>query len=159
MIRPRSDGGLILGADHVERLMAHAQAELPHEACALLGGRRSTGVATSVHLTRNALASPLRFEVDPGDLVRTMLTLDEAGLDLLAIFHSHTRSAAVPSPADIRENHYRALHLIASLSDRERPLRAWQIDRSTSSEIPLTINGGRVLSPARGGGRRPSAGG
>jgi len=130
--------------------MAHARAEMPREACALLGGDRSTGVATSVHLTRNALASPLRFEVDPQDLVRAVLAVDAAGASVLAIFHSHTRSPAVPSPADIRGAHYSAFHLIASMSDPGQPLRAWQIDGGIAREIRLTISGG-ALSPMRVG--------
>lgn len=149
MTRPGPDPGLLLGADLAQQLLAHARAELPHEACALVGGDRHTGVATSVHLTRNALASPLRFEVDPRDLVRTVLALEAVGADLLAIFHSHTRSAAVPSPADLREDHYRAIHLIASLSNGERPFRAWRIDGGSVSEIPLTIGEGQAVSPVR----------
>lgn len=157
MTVPGSASRLILSNDHSERLIAHAQASLPSEACALLGGDRATGVVTSVHLTRNALASPLRFEVDPRDLVRTMTELEAAGEDLLAIFHSHTGSPAVLSPADIREARYAALHLVASLSDEAQPLRAWQVDGHLAHEVPLTI-GGPVLSPTRGGGRLPSAG-
>ena len=150
--------GLILSDDLAARLMAHARAELPSEACALLGGDLATGVATSVHLTRNALASPLRFEVDPRDLVRAMLGLEAAGEGLLAIFHSHTGSPAVPSPADIREARYPVLHLVASLSDEERPLRAWRVDEVIAHEVPLTISG-TALSPTRGGEGLPSAGG
>lgn len=130
--------------------MAHARAEMPLEACALLGGNPATGVATSVHLTRNALASPLRFEVDPQDLVREMMAIDAAGATLIAIFHSHTRSPAVPSPADIRESRYSAFHLIASRFDPGQPLRAWQIDGGIAREISLTISEG-ALSPMRAG--------
>ena len=151
MSRPRSAAGLVLSVDQVERLMAHAQAELPNEACALLGGDRLTGIATSVHLTRNLLASQLRFEVDPRDLVRTVMALDAADVALLAVFHSHTRSPAVPSPADVRESHYHAFHLIASLADVERPLRAWQIEEGVAREVSLTVDPGPAVSPARVG--------
>lgn len=155
MTRSCSGPGMVLDVDLAQRLMAHARAELPQEACALVGGDPPTGIATSVHLTRNALASPLRFEVDPRDLVETVLALDAAGVELLAVFHSHTRSPAIPSIADIRETHYRAFHLIASLSDRQRPLRAWRIDGSIATEAPLAIRE-RPLSPGPVGGMRPS---
>ena len=63
-----------------------------------------TGGATAYHPARNAEASPLRYTVHPDDLLRITLAIDDAGEDLLAIFHSHTRSPAVPSAVLARRN-------------------------------------------------------
>ena len=50
---------------------------------------------------RNARASPLAYEIDPDDLVRIYDALDDQGLEVGIIYHSHTRSDPVPSQTDI----------------------------------------------------------
>ena len=42
---------------------------------------------------RNAEASPLRYEVDPQDQFRIMGEIEDAGEELVGIYHSHTRRA------------------------------------------------------------------
>lgn len=125
-------------------LLAHARSELPNEACGILSGSRADGWATTFHPARNSEASPLRYNVHPEDLVRITFTIDDAGEDLLAIFHSHTRSPAVPSPTDRRGAMYpEAFYLLATLADpaadAEASLRAWRIVGGESVEVPLAI--------------------
>lgn len=139
-----TDHGLAIPAAVAAQLLAHARAELPNEACGLLSGSLADGRATAFHPTRNAEASPLRYSVHPDDLVRITFAIEDAGQDLVAIFHSHTRSAAVPSATDRRAAMYPdAFYLLASLADAdahpESALRAWRIHRGHAFEVPLTI--------------------
>jgi proteasome lid subunit RPN8/RPN11 len=140
-----ADGGLTLSRSLAALLIAHARAELPNEACGLLSGTARDGiVATTYHPARNAEASPLRYTVHPDDLVRITFAIDDAGADLVAIFHSHTRSPAVPSPTDLRAAMYPdAVYLLASLSDPsatpDAALRAWRIRAGDASEVRLSI--------------------
>lgn len=127
-----------------EALLHHARAELPNEACGLLAGDLATGVATDYHPARNAEASPSAFGVHPEDLVRIVLGIEDAGKDLVAIFHSHTRTAAVPSPTDRREARYPGVyHLLATLTDPDSApadcLRAWHIEGGASREVMLEL--------------------
>ena len=136
--------GLTVSPELAQGLLSHARAELPNEACGLLAGSLATGQATTFHPARNAEASPLRYNVDPDDLVRITFAIDDAGQDLVAIFHSHTRSPAVPSATDRRTAMYpEPFYLLASLSDPgappERALRAWRIHGGQAFEVPLTI--------------------
>lgn len=136
--------GLSLPVALAEAILAHARAELPNEACGLLAGSAFRGEAVAFHPARNAERSPLRYAVHPEDLVRIVFEIDDAGLDLVAIFHSHTRSAAVPSPTDRRAAMYPdAIHLLASLAEPAAPpelaLRAWRIRGGEASEIPLVV--------------------
>ena len=136
--------GLSLPPAVAEQLMGHARSELPNEACGLLSGSLATGRATAFHPARNVEASPLRYNVHPEDLVRITFAIEEAGDDLVGIFHSHTRSAAVPSATDRRSAMYPdAVYLLASLADADAPLdralRAWRIVRGEAFEVPLTI--------------------
>ena len=124
--------------------MRHARAELPNEACGLLSGSLASGRAIRFHPARNVEASPLRYNVHPEDLVRITFAIEDAGEELVAIFHSHTRSAAVPSATDRRAAMYHdPFYLMASLSDPQAPpasaLRAWRIHRGQAFEEPLTI--------------------
>ena len=164
--RPEA-AGLRLPAELATQLLEHATGELPNESCALLGGDPVRGHATSVHPARNRLASPYRYDVEPLDLVRIIHQLEEGGDALVAIFHSHPRSSAVPSGTDVREARYPVVHLVASLGDAEPVMRAWTIEAATAREVSLTIE----PSPSRRGSRsalrvstrdagmRPSAGG
>ena len=135
---------LVLPVDLATRMLEHARAELPNEACGLVGGDPSTRRAVSFHPARNRHASPLRNDIHPEDLVRIVFTIESAGVALLAVFHSHPRSAAVPSPTDVREARYEAVHLIATLADpggdAADALRGWIVKDGAVSEIAIRIS-------------------
>ena len=145
-----TDGALALPRSVAEALLAHARAELPNEACALLAGSLADARVTRLHPARNSEASPLRYNVHPEDLVRITFAIDDAGEDLVAIFHSHTRSPAVPSPTDRRAAMYPdAFYLLATLADPsagpEEALRAWRIRDGVSVEVPLAIEDAAII--------------
>jgi [CysO sulfur-carrier protein]-S-L-cysteine hydrolase len=136
--------GLAIPRSVAEELLAHANAELPNEACGLLSGDLGAGRATAFHPARNEDASPLRYTVHPDDLVRIVLGIEDAGEDLVAIFHSHTHTPAVPSATDHRAALYPdVFYLLVTLSDPAAPadaaLRAWRIRDGASTEVALRI--------------------
>ena len=137
--------GLTLPQSVAEALLAHARSEVPNEACGLLAGDHSTGLASAYHPARNAEASPLRYNVDPDDLVRIIFAIDDGGEDLIGIFHSHTHTPAVPSPTDLRSAQYPdAFYVLATLSDPDAlppaALRAWRIRDGVSAEVTLSVD-------------------
>lgn len=136
--------GLTISAAIADEMLAHARSEVPNEACGLLAGDLAAGVASAYHPARNAEASPLRYDVHPDDLVRIVFGIEDAGEDLIGIFHSHTHTPAVPSPTDLRGAQYPdAFYILATLSDPDAgpavALRAWRIIGGASSEVPLRI--------------------
>lgn len=136
-------GGLRLPSTVADELLAFARGEVPNEACGLLAGDLSAGRAEAFHPARNLKASPYVYEVHPDDLVRIVFGIEDAGQDLVAIFHSHTHTPAVPSPTDLRSAQYPVFYLLASLSDPEatpaEALRVWLIEDGASREVPLSI--------------------
>ena len=137
--------GLTIPQSVAEEILAHARSELPNEACGLLAGDLATGTATAFHPARNAEASPLRYDVHPDDLLRIVLGIEDGGEDLLAIFHSHTLTPAVPSPTDLRVSQYQdPFYLLATLADPDATpasaLRAWRIVDHASTEVPLRFD-------------------
>jgi len=139
-----SDHGLAIPRSVAEAMIAHARAELPNEACGLVAGSLVDGRASAYHPARNAEASPLRYTVHPEDLVRITFAIDDAGDDLVAIFHSHTHSPAIPSATDRRTAMYpEQFYVLATLADPDAPpervLRAWRIHQGHAFEVPLRV--------------------
>ena len=139
--------GLTMARAVADAILAHARAELPNEATGLLAGTfdaAGAGRASVFHAARNAEASPLRYNVEPEDLVRIVFTIEDAGEDLVGIFHSHTHSPAIPSATDLRAAQYdRPFYLLASLIEPdappERALRAWRIMGGHAFEVPVRV--------------------
>lgn len=122
-----------------DAIMEQARAEHPHEACGLLAGTNCT--ATKLFKTTNAERSPVLYRIDPKEQLRVFNAIDEDGLELVAIYHSHTRSPAYPSNTDVSLAYYpEAVYLIVSLADADNPdLRAYRIVDGKVTEIQLEI--------------------
>ena len=128
----------------LDQIVAQARAEAPNECCGIVGGR--DGRAGRLFQARNARASPLAYDIDGRDLVRIYDELDDAGLQVAVIYHSHTRSDPVPSQTDINLASpflpY-AVYLIVGVKHPERDdIRAWHIRGGEVTEAPLEVEEG-----------------
>ncbi|MDR3622259.1 MAG: M67 family metallopeptidase [Paludisphaera borealis] len=129
---------LEIPADVVEAMVAHCQREAPLECCGLLGGEPPR--VSSFHPLRNAAASPTRYDADPRDLIAAVVDLRRRGAEILAIYHSHPRWAAVPSATDLRENHYGAVpRIIVSLLTEPPDVRVWRLEPESYEELAWTV--------------------
>jgi [CysO sulfur-carrier protein]-S-L-cysteine hydrolase len=131
-----------------EQLIDHAREDAPNECCGLIGG--GDGEARTLYRARNAESSPLRYRLDPQDQFKIMSEIDDKGEELVAIYHSHTKSPAYPSQTDINLALAEAggervqlfpgtIYLIASLAEREQPLRGFDIAADQVREVDLEI--------------------
>lgn len=131
-----------------EAIVAQARAEYPNESCGLIVGEGPAaggGLAVRYEATRNAAASPYRYDIHPDDLYRVSVAADDADQVIWGIVHSHTHTPARPSPTDIGLAFYPdALYLLVSLSDDETDattgassLRAWRIVDGEVHEVAL----------------------
>ena len=122
----------------LDELIAHARAEAPNECVGMIASRN--GEAVAVHRATNAAASPLRYEIEGREQYRIQTAIEDAGLDLGAIYHSHTRSAPLPSQTDINLAFYpEALYVIVGVKDPEPDVRAWRIVDGRVSEAQLEV--------------------
>ena len=149
-----------LPAGIVQALISHARAEEPNEACGLIigsGPATDGGRALRFEPTRNASASPYRYEIDSKDLLRLTLDADDRDEVFWAIVHSHTHTPARPSPTDIGLAFYPdALYILVSLAepgtdpaapdaaagDPANPsptVRAWRIVEGHVFEVALGV--------------------
>ena len=115
------------------RLVAHAQAEAPNEACGLvlLRDRR----AERYERGRNAASSPYRFELEFDD--PEIWFAEDDGYEL-AVFHSHISAPARPSRTDVENIGLWAgkPYLVYSLRDDD--MAAFVIEDGQIENVPLT---------------------
>jgi proteasome lid subunit RPN8/RPN11 len=119
-------------------MVEHALRDAPNECCGMIAAR--DGEAVSVHRATNAAASPLRYEIDGPEQYRIQMEIEDAGLDLGAIYHSHTRSDPYPSQTDINLAFYPdALYVIVGVAGDEPEARAYTIRDSQVAEAELVV--------------------
>jgi proteasome lid subunit RPN8/RPN11 len=130
-----------LTAEHRQQMFQHALDGRPNEACGLLGGRN--GRVARVYPAANKENSPVRYEIEPRDLIRIFRDIEDNDLELVGIYHSHVFTEAYPSATDIRLAYYpEALYFLVSLMDESRPaLRAFRIVDGTITEEAIEIVG------------------
>ncbi len=130
---------LLLSSSLREAMIAHARAGLPCEACGIVAGE--AGRPVHFYPATNAAHSPVRYNLDPHDLLRITLDLDAHGWTLWGIFHSHPATEAYPSHTDLRLAFYpEAVYLILSLADPQAPnLRAFRIRDLRISELAVKV--------------------
>lgn len=122
----------------VDEILEHARSIAPHECCGLVGGNDAR--AQTVYPMRNAAADPLvTYEASPEDLFAAQRSMHGRGEQLLAIYHSHPRSADPhPSETDVRLAYYpTAVYLIVGLGGEPPRLRAFRISESQGTWEPV----------------------
>jgi [CysO sulfur-carrier protein]-S-L-cysteine hydrolase len=106
------------------------------------------GEAVAVHRARNAADSALRYAMDPMEQYRLQTEIEDAGLELGAIYHSHTRSDPVPSETDINLAKLGdtdapafpgTLYLIVGVKAEADDLRLWSIVGTTVEQVELQV--------------------
>ena len=132
-----------------DEIVAHALADAPNECCGMIASR--DGEAIAVHRARNAAASPLRYEIEGKEQYRIQTAIEDAGFELGAIYHSHTRSDPVPSQTDINLAFMEdgdgkklpcfpgTLYVIVGVKDAADDVRAWRIDEQGVEQVELEV--------------------
>ena len=129
---------MIISRPLLDELVEHARADAPNECCGMI--ESAGGRALRVHRARNASASPLRYEIDGIEQYKIQSEIEEAGHELGAIYHSHTRSAPYPSQTDINLAFYpESLYVIVGLGQDAPEVRAYRIVDGRVSEVALEV--------------------
>jgi len=139
----------------LEEVVAHAREEAPNECCGVIGVDPTAGdLAVVVHRARNKAASPLRFEIDPVELLDLYRRLEERGLELGGIYHSHTKTPAYPSQTDVSfaQGWPGVEWLIVSLAGERPQSRCFLIEGAEVRETGLTSPDGSPLADLLAGG-------
>jgi len=121
-----------------DQIVAHAREDAPNECCGMVAARDEDAV--KIFRARNAAASPLRYEIDGAEQYRIQMQIEDDGLDLGAIYHSHTRTEPYPSQTDINLALYPdSLYVIVGLSGPEPDVRAYTIRDGRVAQAELVV--------------------
>jgi [CysO sulfur-carrier protein]-S-L-cysteine hydrolase len=122
----------------LDQIVAQARDEAPNECCGIIAA--DDGMAVAAHPARNAAASPLRYEMDGMEQYRIQTAIEDAGHELGAIYHSHTRTEPEPSQTDINLAFYpEALYIIVGVKGPDDDVRAWNIVDGQVTEAALEV--------------------
>jgi proteasome lid subunit RPN8/RPN11 len=130
---------LRIARDLLDQIVDHARRDAPDECCGVVGVM--DGQATSVHATRNAVRSPLRFKIDPKDQLQAYLAIEDEGGEIGAVYHSHTRTAPYPSQTDINfSRDWPGIEwIIVGLADDAPDVRSYRIEDGRVEEVELEV--------------------
>lgn len=133
-----------LSESDYEKILAHAESELPNEACGLIGGVFEDGVKVikKVYLLTNTDQSNEHFSMDPREQLSAIKDMRANGLIPLGNWHSHPESPSRPSDEDKRLAYdSKASYMILSLMDRENPvLNSFRISGADAEKEQLEIS-------------------
>lgn len=126
-----------------EKILAHAEKELPDEACGLIAGiiEGEDKIIKKVYLLTNIDHSNEHFSLDPKEQLAAVKDMRAEGLAPLGNWHSHPESPSRPSEEDKRLAYdSKASYMILSLMDRENPvLNSFRIEGSNAEKENLII--------------------
>jgi proteasome lid subunit RPN8/RPN11 len=123
-------------------MLEHVEGETPIEACGILGGKQSGVdlIACMSFPARNELNSPFRYRMDACDQLEAFNQLEDKGLDLAAIYHSHPQGPVSPSITDIQQAYYPdTVYLIWAFDEKKWDCRGYTIRAEFVQEIPVII--------------------
>ena len=133
-----SPRAITIGRELYDEMVEHARAEAPNECVGMIGSR--DGEAVSLYRANNSAASPLKYEIDGAEQYRIQMEIEDSGLDLGVIYHSHTRSEPYPSQTDINLAFYPdSLYVIVGLAGERPDVRAYEIRDGKVSEAELVV--------------------
>ena len=127
-----------LSKSDFEKILAHAESELPNEACGLIGGVK---IIKKVYLLTNIDHSNEHFSLDPKEQLAAVKDMRAQGISPLGNWHSHPESPSRPSEEDKRLAYdSKASYMILSLMNRDEPvLNSFKINGSDAEKEELVI--------------------
>jgi proteasome lid subunit RPN8/RPN11 len=127
----------------LDRIIDHAKAELPNEACGYLAGNNNE--VTKAYELTNIDHSPEHFSFDPSEQFKTVKDARNNGLEIVANFHSHPSSPARPSIEDIRLAFDPSIsYVIVSLADIEPVVKSFKIKDGIVTPEEIILNNGEL---------------
>jgi [CysO sulfur-carrier protein]-S-L-cysteine hydrolase len=140
---------MVIARALLDDVIAHAREEYDAECCGIVAyeqnGAGDSPRAVRVHRAQNVFAeggsARKRFEIDGREVLRVMNEFEHAGLDLGAIYHSHTHTAPYPSQTDINfaRNWPAVEWLIVGLAGEQPEVRCYLIEEGGVREVPIEV--------------------
>jgi [CysO sulfur-carrier protein]-S-L-cysteine hydrolase len=124
-----------------DKIVAHARADHPDEACGVLAGPAGGDRPQRFVPMTNAARSPTFYEFDSTEQFRVWREMDERDEEPVVIYHSHTGTEAYPSRTDISLASEPGAHyvLVSTRAEDTAEFRSFRIDGDTVTEEQVRL--------------------
>ncbi len=124
----------------LDQMSQHAITDAPDEVCGFLAGKK--GVASFLLEVPNIAQQPERaYLMEPLAQLRAMLAVEDHGMDVLAVYHSHPpASRSDPSPKDVQEwehTNWQMVIVVPSVNLQSAVVRAFRVSHGIAQETPV----------------------
>jgi [CysO sulfur-carrier protein]-S-L-cysteine hydrolase len=132
---------LTIARDLRDKIVAHARADHPDEACGVLAGPSGTDRPERFIPMTNAARSPTFYEFDSTEQFGVWKEMDERDEEPVVIYHSHTATEAYPSRTDISYANEPGAHyvLVSTRDPTIAEFRSYRIRENEVIEEPVTV--------------------
>ncbi len=132
---------LTIPRDLYDKIVAHARADQPDEACGVLAGPAGSDRPERFIAMVNAERSPTFYRFDSAEQFRVWREMDEADEEPVVIYHSHTATEAYPSRTDISyASEPQAHYVLVSTRDVDATeFRSYRIADGVVTEEPVSV--------------------
>ena len=132
---------LTIPKDLYDKIVAHARADHPDEACGVLAGPAGSERPERFIPMTNAARSPTFYEFDSTEHFQVWKEMDERDEEPVVIYHSHTATEAYPSRTDVSYAGEPAAHyvLVSTRDEHETEFRSYRILDGQVTEEPVTV--------------------
>lgn len=127
-----------------KQMLKHAEGESPIEACGILAGRNS--MVERFYPMTNKDKSRAHFLMEPKEQFAVIKEIRSAGLEMLAIYHSHPATPARPSAEDIKlALTPDVIYVIVSLQKNESAVKGFIIEKNNITEVSVNIVNNKLV--------------
>ena len=125
----------------VEKIVAHARADHPDEACGVIAGPAGSDRPVRYVPMVNAERSPTFYRFDSGEQLKVWREMDDRDEEPVVIYHSHTSTEAYPSRTDISYASEPNAHyvLVSTREDDDTEFRSFRIVDGEVTEEEVTV--------------------
>src|SRR5688500_4355942 len=132
---------LTISRELVDRIIAHARADHPDEACGVIAGPIGSDSPERFVPMMNAERSPTFYRFDSMEQLHVWRELDDRDEEPVVIYHSHTSTEAYPSRTDVSyaaEPHAHYV-LVSTRSPADTEFRSYRIMDGVVTEEEVRV--------------------
>jgi [CysO sulfur-carrier protein]-S-L-cysteine hydrolase len=125
----------------VDKIIAHARADHPDEACGVIAGPEGSDRPVRFVPMTNAERSPTFYRFDSMEQLQVWREMDARDEEPVVIYHSHTSTEAYPSRTDVSYAAEPGAHylLVSTRDADEVEVRSFRIRDGEIAEEPVRV--------------------
>jgi len=132
---------LTISAELQSKIIAHARADHPDEACGVIAGSAGSDIPERFIPMLNAERSPTFYRFDSLEQLRVWREMDDRDEEPVVIYHSHTATESYPSRTDILYASEPTAHyvLVSTRDPDQAEFRSFRIVDGTVTEEEVVV--------------------